>query len=204
MAGTGPAYRLQFTLGMNSENCQTNRRSNPEQVSTLLAAAIAALLAGCGGAPSAEVAAQASGGAAADTNLLNAIGQDGVTVTVYINNSPTIAGIGGLQTFPTDAAGHLYVKAYLSVSATDQDGDDLDYEWSSPNCPAATITFPHHDDQSHVEFTAGPGTACKVQVKVTDLWKGGPPVGSNLPLEKGGEALGILELSKPPTITVGG
>jgi uncharacterized membrane protein len=190
---------------MDNETTQTIRRSSPDQVSTCLAAAaLAALLSGCGSAPPADAAVDPSGKAAPGSNLIGVTGPDGGTLVVYLNFSPVISAMGAMETFPTNAEGHLYVKAYLSVSATDQDGDDLDYEWSSPDCPAATITFPHHDDQSHVEFTAGPGTACKVQVKVTDLWKGGAPVGSNLPLEKGGETLGILELSRPPTITVGG
>jgi hypothetical protein len=195
---------MQFALGMDHATTQTPRQARPAQVSTLLAAAaLAALLSGCGDAPTAEVAAQPPGRTAPGSNLIGVTGSDGGTLVVYLNFSPVISAMGGMETFPTDAAGQLYVKAYLSVSATDTDGDELDYEWTSPNCPAATISFPDHQNRARIEFTAGPGIACAVQVKVTDRWKGGPPAGSDLPMAKGGEALGIIELSKPPTITVG-
>jgi hypothetical protein len=196
---------MQSTLGMDHEPTQTTRRSSPAQVSTLLAAAaLGALLSACGGEPPADVAAQPPGKAAPGSNLIGAPGPDGGALVVYLNFSPVISAMGAMETFPTDAAGQLYVKAYLSISATDQDGDDLDYEWSAPNCPAASISFPDRDDPARIEFMAGPGIACRVQVKVTDLWKGGPPAGSNLPLAKGGEAYGLLELSRPPVITIGG
>jgi hypothetical protein len=186
----------------------TSLQRRPAQP-TLLALALAglgALTAGCGAAPVETGSAgpdlsQAGQG----TNLIVTAGAPGVAVQVFLNHSPLIAGLGGSQEFLLDTAGQAVVHAELSVTATDEDGDDLTYLWTSPNCPAALIAFPAPADPTRIDFTGDAAAACQVQVEVLDQWKGGlAPAGSGLPVAKGGSAIGRLQLAPPPVVTTGG
>jgi hypothetical protein len=189
---------------MDNVTSRPTRRPLPTLPTTLLALAALGLLAtGCGGAePAASSAPGASSGT--PTNSIVQTGSNGVVVNVYINHSPTITALPGSEEFPLDAAGHVFIRAQLSVTATDEDGDDLTYTWSTPNCPGAVLSFPDASDHRRVELLAGPEVACLVEVEVRDVWPGGSaPAGTGLPSARGGSALGRLQLSRPPTVTVG-
>jgi hypothetical protein len=189
---------------MDNATSQPTPRPLPTLRSSLLTLASLGLLAtGCGGA---EPTAAAPMGATlgGPTNSIVQTASDGAVVNVYLNHSPTITALPGAQEFPLDAAGHVFVRAQLAVTASDEDGDDLSYTWSTPNCPGAVLTFPDASDHRQVELLAGPDIACLVEVEVRDVWPGGSaPAGTGLAAARGGSALGRLQLSRPPTVTVG-
>jgi hypothetical protein len=185
---------------MDNVTSQPTRRP----LTTLLTLGALGLLAtGCGGAePTAAAPPAASEGG--PTNSIVQTASNGAVVNVYLNHSPTITALPGAEEFPLDAAGHVFIRAQLSVTATDQDGDDLTYTWSTPNCPGAALSFPDAADHHRVELLAGPDVACLVEVEVRDVWPGGSaPAGTGLSPARGGSALGRLQLSRPPTVTVG-
>jgi hypothetical protein len=102
----------------------------------------------------------------------------------------------------------------LTATASDPDGDDLVFVWSSPDCAfpaagftstsvtamAATITQgPGALGVRSVHFTSNdPSHGCTLRVDVRDTWKNGViPAGSGLPLARGGDTIGLINASTP-------
>jgi hypothetical protein len=127
-----------------------------------------------------------------------------VDVNISLNHSPAITSMPARETFYLDDVGQgVSVEAEISVEATDADGDDLSYAWSSPNCPGAVFTMPDPADPRAIHFYNDGDEACEVRVEVRDFWKD-PPAGAELPAPRGGEAVGRILLSRPPELRVGG
>jgi len=125
-----------------------------------------------------------------------------VDVNVIVNHSPVITSMPARETFLLDPAGQgASVEAEISVEASDADGDELSYAWSSPNCPRAIFTTPDPSDPWAIHFQNEGDETCEVRVVVRDLWEV-PPAG--MPAAKGGEAVGTVLLSRPPELRVGG
>jgi hypothetical protein len=121
-----------------------------------------------------------------------------------------VFGVVAAETFTKDSSGRLVaIDLDLTASAVDPDGDDLEYTWSSPDCPhpvsgfssaaapamAATLTAgPGSTTTDTVHFHGGdPSRNCTIRVDVTDYWPNGiVPVGSGLPAARGGRTVAIV------------
>jgi hypothetical protein len=136
-------------------------------------------------------------------------------VNAYPNSWPMISGILAAETFTMDATGKIVaIDVDVTATASDPDGDDLIFVWSSPDClfPAAgftttgtptlsaTITHgPGALGTRSVHFTStDPSHGCTIRVDVKDAWKNGVvPAGSGLPLARGGDTIGLINASTP-------
>ncbi|MEI6226481.1 MAG: hypothetical protein WCS72_17180, partial [Deltaproteobacteria bacterium] len=114
-----------------------------------------------------------------------------------------------------DATGKIIaIDVDLTANASDPDGDDLIFVWSSPDClfpaagftstsvttMAATVTQgPGALGVRSVHFTStDPSHGCTLRVDVKDAWKNGViPAGSGLPLARGGDTVGLINASTP-------
>jgi hypothetical protein len=145
-------------------------------------------------------------------------------VSAYPNSWPMIAGVTVAETFTKNASGQIVaVDVDLTATASDADGDDVTYAWSSPNCSGSdpvgfTATTPLVASAS-ATLAYGPGqigsstvhfhgtdltSSCIVQLAVTDSWKNGiVPLGSGLPVARGGDTVATVNLSAPRDFLVG-
>jgi hypothetical protein len=207
--------------------------------STLLAL-LGALAAACGAEPTPEAF------SALTASSTTASGATGAEVHVYVNDAPRLTALTGEQVFVLEPGGQVTHRAVLRAEAADDDGDDLAFSWSSPDCPEAIITVtaeaaapgrPADDEDgdddgdeddgededgdegrgpgaggarptmawSSVAFSAPAELACLVEVVARDAWRGGAaPAGSGLPVARGGEAVGRLQLSRAPALPAPG
>jgi hypothetical protein len=148
----------------------------------------------------------------------------GGLVYAYPNSWPMISGAVATETVTRDAVGQIVaVEVDVMVTASDPDGDDLTYVWTS-DCTGAGTGFTGPGNPTPVAtVSSGPGalgsstvhfrstnltTGCTVRVAVRDSWKNGiVPAGSGLPVLRGGETVGLIHASVPvdfalaPTIT---
>ncbi|MEI6226903.1 MAG: hypothetical protein WCS72_19350, partial [Deltaproteobacteria bacterium] len=135
-------------------------------------------------------------------------------VYAYPNGWPMISGSAAAESFTRNAAGQIVsLDVDVTVSASDPDGDDLTYVWSS-DCTAAGTGFTDATNPTAVAtLTTGPGAAttntvhfrstdvtkgCTLRVDVKDSWKNGiVPVGSGLPVARGGDTVGLILATTP-------
>jgi hypothetical protein len=175
---------------------------NPTSLRTLRGlAALTALATGCGGAAESAASSESSAVMSDGSN-----GAGGAAINVYLESSPIITAMTGLEEYRVGAGEVAGVEARIAVVAVDPDGDDLTYTWSTPDCASAELSFPEPADMTQVVVhVEGSATDCVIQVEVRDFWKDqAPPAGSGLPAARGGLAVGRLRLSSPPpSIAVG-
>jgi hypothetical protein len=170
-----------------------------DPVKPCLLGVLGLLAIGCGGGGGSS-SSYSGGSATLGGDAADGTGE--VDVNVIVNHSPGITSMPARETFLLDPAGQaVSVEAEISVEASDVDGDELSYEWSSPNCPDATISLPDPLDPRAIHFHNEGDEACELRVVVRDLWEV-PPAG--MPAAKGGEAVGTVLLSRPPELRVGG
>ena len=135
-------------------------------------------------------------------------------VDAYPNSWPMISGIVANEVFTKNAAGKVVQIDYDFVaSATDPDGDDIQYKWTVAGAAcqgagsgftASGVTTPtltlvqggvgSAPASSTVHFvTQDLSAPCIFHVDVTDYWKNGVvPTGSGLAVARGGDTVGII------------
>jgi hypothetical protein len=135
-------------------------------------------------------------------------------VFAYPNSWPMISSAVAAEAVTRDGAGQIAtVEMDVTVTASDPDGDDLTYVWTS-DCIAAGSGFTAPGIPAPVaSISTGPGalasstvhfrstsltTSCTIRAAVRDSWKNGiVPAGSGLPVLRGGETVGLVRSSVP-------
>jgi hypothetical protein len=135
-------------------------------------------------------------------------------IAAYPNSWPMISTVVASETFTKNASGQLVsMDVNVTVTASDPDGDDLSYVWSS-DCVLAGTGFTDAANLTPVAtLTTGPGAlasntvhfkstdmtrGCTLRVDVKDSWKNGiVPTGSGLPVARGGDTVGLIYATTP-------
>jgi hypothetical protein len=169
-----------------------------DRFKSCLLGALVLLAFDCGGGAGTPSSNSGEGSASLSGDGADAAGE--ADVNVSLNHSPVITSMPARETFQIDGTGKaVSVEAEVSVVASDADGDELSYTWSSPDCPDALFTLSDPSDPASIHFHNDGQDACEVRVEVRDFNR----AQAGLPVARRGEAVGRILLSRIPDLRVG-